>query len=55
VVAIGSLVVLGDVPAKLASEHHASLVFLKAIPHAIWTPETCPQCAAGETLVDGRY
>jgi orotate phosphoribosyltransferase len=55
VVAIGSLVVLGDAPATLASDNHASLECLNAIPHAIWTPETCPQCARGEPLVCGRY
>jgi orotate phosphoribosyltransferase len=55
IVAIGALVVLGETPAKLAADNHTSLEFLKAIPHAIWTPETCPQCAAGEPLTPGRY
>ncbi len=55
VIAIGALVVLGGAPARLAADHGASLDFLNAIPHTIWKPEECPQCAAGVPLVAGRY
>jgi len=50
VVAIGTLLALGDTIAEFAAEHHVPLELLKQMPHNLWTPSQCPLCAAGRPL-----
>ena len=52
VVAIASLLVLGDAAARFAEEKKTPLVQLAAMPNNLWLPETCPLCAAGVPLQD---
>jgi orotate phosphoribosyltransferase len=49
-VAVGALLFLGE-----AASRHADLAALprescESWPHELWTPESCPRCAAGEPL-----
>jgi orotate phosphoribosyltransferase len=50
VVAIGSLLVLGDSIAQFADQRHNALEFLQQMPHSLWTPAECPLCTAGKQL-----
>jgi orotate phosphoribosyltransferase len=52
VVAIASLLVLGDSAAQFAQLNHVPLLSLAALPNQLWTPESCPLCAAGVPLQD---
>lgn len=50
IVAIGTLLELGDSIAKFAAEHQVALEFLHHMPHNLWTPAQCPLCAGGQPL-----
>jgi orotate phosphoribosyltransferase len=50
VVAIGSLVVLGDAIGKFALEHRVALELLERLANNLWIPSECPLCAAGMRL-----
>lgn len=52
VVAIASLLVLGDAAGRFAAEKQVALLCLAQMPNNLWTPETCPLCAAGVPLED---
>jgi hypothetical protein len=52
VVAIGSLLVLGEAAAEFASAKNVALVSLAAMENRIWTAATCPLCAEGLPLQD---
>jgi orotate phosphoribosyltransferase len=54
VVAIASLVVLGDAIVTFARERAIALETLAQLPYGLWTPGECPLCRAGvpvETVV----
>jgi orotate phosphoribosyltransferase len=51
-VAVGALLVLGAWTARFTAAHQLQLVTLAALPHDVWTPATCPLCAAGLPLED---
>jgi orotate phosphoribosyltransferase len=50
VVAVGALLVLGDAVPRWAAARGLPLERVTARANAIWTPEACPRCAAGEPL-----
>jgi orotate phosphoribosyltransferase len=50
VVALGALLVLGDAVPRWAAARGLPLERVTARANAIWTPEACPRCAAGEPL-----
>jgi orotate phosphoribosyltransferase len=50
IVAIGTLLALGDSITGFACEHHVALELLNQMPHNLWTPSRCPLCAAGKPL-----
>jgi orotate phosphoribosyltransferase len=50
VVAISALLGLGESITRFAAEQGVSLELLEQMPHHLWTPATCPLCAAGEPL-----
>jgi len=52
VVAIGSLLVLGDAAAAFASAKNVALVSLASLENRIWTAAICPLCAEGLPLED---
>jgi orotate phosphoribosyltransferase len=52
VVAIASLLVLGDAAARFAEEKNTPLVRLAHLPNNLWLQENCPLCAAGTPLED---
>jgi len=52
VVAISSLLVLGDAAAKFAADKQVPLLSLAALPYRLWTPDACPLCASGVQLED---
>jgi orotate phosphoribosyltransferase len=52
VVVIASLLVLGDEAVRFAREQNTPLVRLAQLANNLWTPETCPLCAAGIALED---
>jgi len=52
IVAIASLLVLGEAAAQFAKLKRIPLVTLSARPNRIWIPELCPLCAAGVPLED---
>jgi orotate phosphoribosyltransferase len=52
IVAIASLLVLGDSAAQFAERNHIPLLALSTRPNRLWTPETCPLCASGVQLED---
>jgi orotate phosphoribosyltransferase len=52
-VAIGALLVLGEAPAKLATDAGVPLEALASVPGTIWPPADCPLCARGVPLADG--
>ena len=47
VVAIGTLVVLGDSAAQFAADKNLPLHYVASLPNPLWTPAECPLCAAG--------
>jgi orotate phosphoribosyltransferase len=49
-VAIGALLVLGSWSAQFAADKDIPLECLATVPNNIWTPSTCPLCAAGIPL-----
>jgi orotate phosphoribosyltransferase len=49
-VAIGTLLVLGSWTARFAADKGIPLECLTTLPNTIWTPSTCPLCAAGMPL-----
>jgi orotate phosphoribosyltransferase len=51
VVAISSLLVLGDSIATFARDHHLPVESLAHAPYPMWTPASCPLCRAGEPLL----
>lgn len=52
VVAIASLLVLGNSAEEFAARHRIPLVSLSELPNCLWAPESCPLCAAGTPLDD---
>jgi len=50
VVALGALLVLGDAVPRWAAARGLPLERVAARANAIWVPEECPRCAAGEPL-----
>jgi orotate phosphoribosyltransferase len=50
IVAIGTLLVLGNSIDKFVAQHHVSLELLQQMPHNLWAPAQCPLCAAGQPL-----
>lgn len=50
VVAIGTLLALGRMPAQLAQDAAVPLEALASEPNIIWNPEVCPLCARGVPL-----
>jgi orotate phosphoribosyltransferase len=50
VVAVGALLVLGDAAPGWAAGRGLPLERVAARANAIWAPEACPRCAAGEPL-----
>jgi orotate phosphoribosyltransferase len=50
VVAVASLVMLGDAFADFADEHKIPVESLTHLPNNLWTPAECPLCAAGMAL-----
>ncbi len=54
VVAIGTLLTLGEAPAKLADDASTPLEALAEESTTIWAPEECPQCAMGVSLTPHR-
>ncbi len=50
VVALGALLVLGDAAPAWAAGRGLPLEQVTARANAIWSPEECPRCAAGEPL-----
>jgi orotate phosphoribosyltransferase len=50
VVAVASLVILGDAFADFAAEQKIPVESLAHLPNNLWTPAECPQCAAGMAL-----
>jgi orotate phosphoribosyltransferase len=50
VVAIGTLLALGDTIQAFAAEHGIPLELLQHMPNNLWTPSQCPLCAAGQPL-----
>ncbi len=46
-VAIGAIAVIGDSPARLASERSIPLEALVSLTNPIWAPDDCPLCAEG--------
>jgi orotate phosphoribosyltransferase len=51
-VAIGSLLVLGDAASRFAAENRVPLETLATLPNALWAPSDCPLCAAHVPLED---
>jgi orotate phosphoribosyltransferase len=50
VVAIGSLLALGDAISEFAAGLGVALELLERMPNNLWTPSQCPLCAAGTPL-----
>jgi orotate phosphoribosyltransferase len=50
VVAIGSLLALGDAISEFAAGQGVALELLERMPNNLWTPSQCPLCAAGTPL-----
>jgi orotate phosphoribosyltransferase len=50
IIAIGSLLALGDTIAEFATKHDVALKLLEQKPNNLWTPSECPLCAAGMPL-----
>jgi orotate phosphoribosyltransferase len=50
VVAVASLVILGDEFVGFAAQHNVPLLGLLRRPHNIWEPASCPLCAGGTKL-----
>lgn len=50
VIAVASLVTLGDAFAVFAAEHKIPVESLAHFPNNLWTPAECPLCAAGMAL-----
>jgi orotate phosphoribosyltransferase len=50
VVALGALLVLGDAVPAWAASRGLALERVASRSNAIWSPEDCPRCAAGEAL-----
>lgn len=51
-VAIGSLLVLGNLAAAFATERELPLENIAWLDNVLWTPPECPQCASGTPLED---
>ena len=49
-IALGALLVLGEVAAQLARAEGLALASVAALANAIWEPDDCPLCAAGVEL-----
>lgn len=52
VVAIASLLILGDSAAQFAESNRVPLLSLATLPNRLWMPESCPLCASGMALED---
>ena len=52
VVAIGTLLVLGDAAATFAASKNVPLQSVAELPNNLWTASECPLCAAGTPLQD---
>ena len=52
VVAMGSLLVLGNSAAAYAASKNVALHAVAAVPNELWTAAACPLCAAGVPLQD---
>jgi orotate phosphoribosyltransferase len=52
VAAIGTLVLLGTGAERFCDDEGLPLEALQRLPFEIWEPSVCPQCAAGEPLLD---
>ena len=52
IVAIGSLVTLGNAAQGLADAKNVALVSLVSLPNALWSPPECPLCRKGVPLED---
>ena len=50
VVAIGTLLALGDTINEFATQHRVALELLEHMPNNLWTPTECPLCAKGMPL-----
>ena len=50
VVAIGSLIVLGDAIESFAREQQVTVASLRHLPHNLWVPEECPLCSEGAAM-----
>ena len=51
VVALASLLVLGDSALEIARERSIPLLSLANEPSDLWAPVECPLCAGGEPLI----
>jgi len=52
-IALGALVVFGDVAARFASENGLALEAIERMPFDMWRPAECPLCTAGVALDAG--
>ena len=49
-IVIAALIVIGPRGRVLADERAVPLETLRQLPDAVWMPDECPRCAAGEAL-----
>lgn len=52
-IVIGTLLVLGSSPSRLAADRGVALETLAALPNNLWMPAECPLCARRIPLVNG--
>ena len=52
VIAISTLLVLGDAAAHFAARKQVPLYALATLPNSLWVASACPLCAAGQPLED---
>jgi orotate phosphoribosyltransferase len=50
VIAVGTLLTLGDAFSTFAAEHGLAVESLMMFPNQLWAPAECPLCATGMTL-----
>ncbi len=51
-VALGTLIAFGAWSSSFAADHDLALEALERLGNNLWTPNECPQCAAGKPLED---
>lgn len=51
-VGFASLITLGDAATRITEKHSVPFFSLMTLDRGLWTPETCPLCAAGEAMTD---